>query len=97
MCTQAPAVPSWATDPDRYFTILFQPEAKYDTQVYYNSSFINDTDVEMSYTLTSLTRDTRYSIQIRVNVRNSACNNYFDYKNGNYSDPVSFQTKATRK
>ena len=50
----------------------------------------------MSYTLTSLTRDTQYSIQIRVAVRNSACY-YFYYTYGNYSESVSFQTNATRE
>ena len=95
---QAPAVPSWATDPDRYFTFqIFQSEVEYDIQVYYNSSFINDTDIEMSYTITSLRRDTQYSIQMRINVRNSACNVYASHNNGDYSDPISFRTKAARK
>jgi hypothetical protein len=93
---QAPAAPSWATY--RRFSVRYQSDQQRyaQTRTYYNSSFINDTDVEMSFTLTSLTRDTQYSIEIRAEVQNSACRYYY-YTYGNYSDPVSFRTNATCK
>ena len=93
---QTPASPSWVTY--RHFTIWYQPVGGYaQSRTYYNSSFINETGVEMSYTLTSLTRDTLYRIKIRADVRNSLCNYYYSYTYGNYSDVLSFRTNATRK
>lgn len=46
----------------------------------------------LSYTLTSLTRDKEYTIQIRAQIRYSPCSGYVS---GNYSDMVSFRTNAT--
>ena len=93
---QAPAAPSWAIS--GRFGIRYQSDhggyAQYRT--YYNSSFINDTDVEMSYTLTSLIRNTWYSIQIRAEVHHADCSSY-TYTYGNYSDPITLQTNATCK
>ena len=93
---QAPAAPSWATY--GRFTIRYRSDHQSyaQTRTYYNSSFINDTHVKMSFTLTSLTRDTQYSIEIRAEVQNSACYYYY-YTYGNYSDPVLFRTNATCK
>ena len=47
---------------------------------------------ELTYTLTSLTRDTDYTIQIRVEIKFSPCVTYIS---GNYSDSVIFRTNAT--
>ena len=92
---QAPAFPSWVTY--RIFTIWYQAVGGYaQSQTYYNSSFINETGVQMSYILTSLTRDTVYRIKIRADVRNLACYYHF-YTYGNYSDVLLFRTNATRK
>ena len=51
---------------------------------------VNDGDV--IYTLRPLTRDTEYSIQVRIEIRFSPCSTYV---HGNYSDPVSFHTNST--
>ena len=52
-------------------------------------------DVEqdkLTYVLTSLTRDTEYTIQIRVQIEYFPCSTYVS---GNYSDSISFRTNAT--
>ena len=49
-------------------------------------------DMRLSYTLTSLTRDTEYIIQIRSEIGYSPCTTFVS---GNYSDLVSFRTNAT--
>lgn len=49
-------------------------------------------DMRLSYTLTSLTRDTEYIIQIRAEIGYSPCTTFVS---GNYSNSVSFRTNAT--
>ena len=62
----------------------------------YHPSLANYTaGEELSYTLTNLERDTEYNVQIRMNGVYSVC--WYNYIYGNFSDPVSFRTNATRK
>ena len=49
---------------------------------------------EVFYSFTSLTRDTEYTGQIRVQVLNSVCGST-SYVSGQYSDPVTIRTNAT--
>ena len=58
------------------------------------SSRINSTleGSQTTYTLTSLRRDTEYSIRIRAEVRYSACTTYVA---GNYSDIVTVRSNST--
>lgn len=65
----------------------------YSTVSYYNSS--HSVGDQLSYTLTHLSRDTEYVIEIAMQVSHSAC--YYSYIYGNYSDPVFLQTNATRE
>ena len=55
----------------------------------------------LSYTLTSLSRDTEYTVEISMETRarysSSVCRYSYGYIYGNYSDPLAFQTNATRK
>ena len=53
---------------------------------------INNQDTELTYTLTGLTRNTEYTIEMRFEGRYSEC---FSYLYGNYSAPVTFTTNNT--
>lgn len=51
---------------------------------------------ELSCTLTSLMRDTEYTIWIKQELSNFDCG-YYAYIGGNYSDPIHLQTNVTRR
>ena len=88
-------------DSVRYY-ISYQSEATdipMATTIYtYTPGGSGGSDVEQDqrtyYVLTSLTRDTEYAIQIRVQLEYSPCSTYVS---GNYSDSVSFRTNATSR
>ena len=62
------------------------------SRTYYPVGSSRGSDMRLSYTLTYLTRDTEYTIQIRAEVEYSPCTTFVS---GNYSDVVSFRTNAT--
>ena len=76
----------------RYY-IQYRPVTRsYYSAQYVTPSSVNDTDI--MFTIQSLSRDSEYAIQARVEMRYSSCSNYIY---GNYSDPVIFRTNATCK
>ena len=86
---QVPELPSVVGNVQYY--ILYNAEGSSSTmaRIFYPGSTEQQI---LTYTLTSLTRDTEYTIQIRVQIRYSPCSTYVS---GNYSDSVSFRTNAT--
>ena len=90
---QAPRRPSGISLSIAY-RIRYQPEeGYYRTISYFNSSHSEGS--QLSYTLSSLSRDKVYTIKVSMRVRYSVCS--YNYAYGNYSDPVSFRTNATCK
>ena len=62
----------------------------------YTTVFQNSENNEITYTLSSLIPDTEYAIQVRIEVRYYHCSS-FTYTSGLFSNPVTFQTNATRR
>ena len=93
-CHQAPAAP--VGELRSYYVVRYESTDGSTGTYVYHPPFINYTvGEEFSYTLNNLERDTEYSVQISMNIINSAC----PYENiyHNFSNPVSFRTNATRK
>ncbi len=94
---QAPKRPSSVRTSDIAYAIKYyetgEERSYYPTSTYYNSS--HSEGDQLSYTLTSLSRDTEYTVEIALRVSYSVCS--YSYVYGNYSDPVSFRTNATCK
>lgn len=83
------------TDRVRYYILYDEGLGFTRARTFYPRSSGSSDTVEkerLEYTLTSLTRDTEYTIQIRVEIEYSPCSAYVS---GNYSDSVSFRTNAT--
>ena len=93
---QAPKRPSSVLTSNIAYVIKYYETAEeeyYSTASYYNSS--HSEGDQLSYTLLHLSRDTDYTVEVAMRVSYSVCS--YSYVYGNYSDPVSFQTNATRK
>ena len=93
---QAPKRPSSVLTSNIVYVIKYYETAEeeyYSTASYYNSS--HSEGDQLSYTLTYLSRDTDYTVEVAMQVSYSVC--LYSYIYGNYSDPVSFQTNATRE
>ena len=90
-CIQVPELPE-IVQGLRYY-VQYRPTNRsyYNAQFVY-PSYVNDTEV--TFTIQSLSRDTAYSIQARVEMRYTHCSNYIQ---GNFSDPEIFRTNATRE
>ena len=73
------------------FYIQYRPVTRsyYSTRIVYPSS---DNDTEVMFTISSLSRDTEYSIQARVEMQYAFCSNYIY---GNFSDLEMFRTNAS--
>ena len=93
-CTQAPKRPSDTSN--IMYRIRYGTADNldyYSTTNYYN--FSHSEGDQLSYTLSYLSRDTEYIIEVAMRVGYTVCS--YSYVSGNYSDPVFFQTNATRK
>ena len=88
---QVPQLPSLIDSVLYYISYNAEGSGSTNVRIYFPGSRRNSA-VRLSYTLTSLKRDTEYTIQIRAAVEFSPCSTYVY---GNYSDLVSFQTNAT--
>ena len=53
---------------------------------------ISNRDTELTYSITGLTRNTEYTVEVRFEGRYRQC---FSYLYGNYSAPVTFMTNLT--
>ena len=96
ICPQAPTAPDGGSN--RRYTVRYESVAsgRTTTRTYhYHPLPVNLTaGEEFSYTLNFLMRDTEYRVQIGMDIGYSQC--YYYYISGNYSDPIPFQTNATR-
>ena len=88
---QVPQLPSELDSLRYYITYNAEGSGSTSALTYYPGSS-RGSDTRLSYTLTSLTRDTEYNVQIRVEVEYSPCTTFVS---GNYSNVVSFRTNAT--
>ena len=73
----------------RYY-IAYQQDSESVTR--YATVYGNNNGRDVTYTLSPLTRDTEYTIKVRIEIRYSQCSTYVY---GNYSDPVLFRTNST--
>ena len=90
-CVQIPELPEIVQG--LRFYVQYRPVTRsyYSTRIIYPSS---DNDTNVMFTITSLSRDTQYSIKARVEMQYASCSNYIY---GNFSDPEVFQTNASRE
>ena len=92
--TQVPKLPA-SMQYLRYYISYQSQSMTSPSYVNFNPSSGINSNLEGSktnYTLTSLTRDTEYDIQIRAEVRYSACTTYVA---GNYSNVVTLRSNNT--
>ena len=78
---------------DLRFYITYESE----TSLYYSTYAYFGAQQEgyiVSYSIGSLSRDTKYTIKIRTELLDSLCRSYVS---GNFSEPVSLRTNATCK
>ena len=77
------------------YRIRYETEDGSILRTYSYSPPTHSAGAQLTYTLSSLFRDTEYMVQVAMRVSYSVCR--YSYVYGNYSDPISFRTNATCK